>query len=96
MESYQNAPSALCPAGKMAPLSFIDNPITLLLKLVAILSSSPMVVVQRFAGLILPAGLFSIPTEFTVLSSTQYTDFCVKLSNQLFPEIPFKAGTEPV
>ena len=66
---------------------------TFALKSVAILSSSPMVVVSMLRGDILPSADL-LPTVLTVESEQQYT--ILPFSRKLLPAIPCMAGTVPV
>ena len=59
------AASAVWPAGKMAPLSLMQTPTTLLRKLVASFNSSQMEVTFILAGLMWPLLLWSVPRGFT-------------------------------
>src|SRR5690625_4662595 len=79
--------SAECPAGKIAPRSFKEIPITFERKLVANLSSSPTVVTIRWVGDLLPAE-DSVPTGSTASSPTQLVRSPVELKVKLFPVIP--------
>lgn len=85
LSSNQNAPSGLCPAGRIEARSLRATPTTLARPFEAIFISSPMVVTHKFLGDMSPASLLE-PTGLTVSSSVQYTFF--PFFTKLFPAMP--------
>src|SRR5699024_5133179 len=93
--SYQKAPLAVCPAGRIEARSFNETLTTLERKFVASRNSSVTVLTSILFGDISPA-LPVVPTDFTEGSSVQYHFSPVSWLIQLLPTMPVIAGTDPV